>query len=134
MRNAALLGALLLMTIGCVQQRRRPLVCELPANYHGWVRVYFENQNCRPSPVREEVRVQVNSDGIGCTSEPFEEGAAVDEIFFRRADGGKRMLTRDQDIFGESIHRTTTGGREAISRDFFVGSRTDFSRAERPTP
>ena len=134
MRPRALLLALSLMTIGCTEQRRRPVICELTPGYRGWVRVFFDDKSCSPSSVHEEVRVLVNRDGRGCTSEPFEEGSALDEVFFRRADGSKETLKRKENMFGGAIHRVTIAGVDVISWDFFVGTPEEFSVARRPTP
>jgi hypothetical protein len=119
-----MMGAL----IGC-QERRTPVVYEIPEGFRGWVLIQFNKPECpRLAEVEGKLVLRISKDGKSCASSAPEYGWAKDEFHFVSERGREPIRTTVQGgggmIWSASIGECGSGAGHtaAVFSNFYVGT------------
>jgi hypothetical protein len=113
--------------VGCSQ--RRGDVVEIPDGYIGWVEIKY-SADCPPAPELADGRLllRINRDGRLCVGSRWEEGYAVDEFFYVRPTGRRRVLSEETPTTGMIWARSSGHYNlgKVVTERFFVGTEKQF--------
>lgn len=126
-RRACFIFFLTVVSAACRQ--RAGEVVEIPHGYRGWVEITY-SPKCPPAPELSGGRrlLRINGQGRLCVGSPWQEGDAVDELYYVAASGKRTVLHEETPRTGMIWGRSTRQSNLSAERTdrFFVGSESQF--------